>query len=97
MPAHMCGIFGHKPSGSIVPSKGHFPDGGDKVEGVFVVGPMTRTVRDAESVFSVLAKSKISELRPVKVMNISRVISGEKSSCRICLLQGFCFLAIFLI
>jgi Asp-tRNA(Asn)/Glu-tRNA(Gln) amidotransferase A subunit family amidase len=59
--------YGHKPSGWIVPSKGHFPDGGEKVEGTFVVGPMARNVADLQAVFDVLAKEKFSKLRPVKV------------------------------
>ena len=59
--------YGHKPSGWLVPGKGHFPDGGDKVEGTFVVGPMARNVADLEAVLNVISKQNASKLRPVKV------------------------------
>ncbi|MBI1210081.1 MAG: amidase [Alphaproteobacteria bacterium] len=47
VPAHMCGVFGHKPTYGIVPLKGHgFPgtDGADV--DLAVVGPLARTARD---------------------------------------------------
>lgn len=43
MPAAFCGIFGHKPSGALVPSSGQFPT---TPYSFLTTGPMTRHARD---------------------------------------------------
>jgi amidase len=56
VPAHMCGVFGHKPTYGIVPLKGHgFPgtDGADVP--IAVVGPLARTASDLIVAFDVVA------------------------------------------
>jgi amidase len=56
VPAAFCGVFGHKPSHGIVPSRGHAPpglDGGDIP--LAVIGPMARTARDLALALDVMA------------------------------------------
>jgi aspartyl-tRNA(Asn)/glutamyl-tRNA(Gln) amidotransferase subunit A len=52
IPSSFCGVFGHKPSHGRVPAWPGFPD---IWEGLSVVGPITRTVRDAALMMEVIA------------------------------------------
>ena len=56
IPAHFCGIFGHKPSYGIVPRGGHVPPAPDALsQGPLAVGgPMARTAADLELMLDVL-------------------------------------------
>ena len=57
MPAHFCGVYGHKPSYSLVPIRGHQPpmaaEGAPVV--LSVVGPLARTAADLGLALDVLA------------------------------------------
>lgn len=56
VPAHMCGVFGHKPTYGIVPLKGHGFPGTDGIDvPLAVLGPMARSVEDLNLAFEVLA------------------------------------------
>lgn len=56
VPAHMCGVFGHKPTYGIVPLKGHGFPGTDTVDvPLAVVGPMARTAADLAVALDVIA------------------------------------------
>ncbi len=49
VPAHFCGVFGHKPSHGIVPTRGHVPPhGGLGISDLAVVGPLARDVEDLQ-------------------------------------------------
>ena len=55
-PAHFCGVYGHKPTWGIVPSRGHIPGppGSLTEHDVGVFGPMARSVADLELGMDVL-------------------------------------------
>ena len=58
VPAHMCGVFGHKPTWDLVPQTGHAPPG---IEGpgagvqFGVIGPLARSAADLQLALNVLA------------------------------------------
>ena len=55
VPAAWCGVVGLKPSAGLVPTTGHFPRVGDRVDGRTVIGPLARTVADAAAALHVIA------------------------------------------
>lgn len=58
VPAHFCGVFGHKPSLSLVPLRGYGLPPAPPVPGqgdLAVVGPMTRTASDLALALDVIA------------------------------------------
>ncbi len=57
IPSGWCGIFGHKPSWGIVPSRGHIPGwpGALREDDINVVGPMARSADDLALALGVLA------------------------------------------
>jgi amidase len=56
VPAHMCGVFGHKPTYGIVPLKGHGFPGTDGVDvPLAVVGPLARNTADLAAALSATA------------------------------------------
>src|SRR5580658_10048452 len=58
VPAHMCGVFGHKPTWDLVPQAGHAPPPIDRPSnGVQfgVIGPLARTASDLALALGVLA------------------------------------------
>jgi amidase len=59
-PAHCCGVFAHKPTHGLVPTRGHAPPGTPELSvgvdpDLAVVGPMARTASDLTLAFDVLA------------------------------------------
>lgn len=57
-PAHFCGIFAHKPSYGLLPSRGHTPPGAVPLPyevDLAVIGPMARTVADLSTALDILA------------------------------------------
>jgi amidase len=51
VPAHLCGVFGHKPTSDLVPQRGHAPPRvvplqTDLTNGLGVAGPLARTAAD---------------------------------------------------
>ncbi len=58
VPAHFCGVFGHKPTHGLIPMDGHSPppiEGSSAAVEFAVVGPLARTARDLELALGVLA------------------------------------------
>ncbi len=55
MPAHFCGVFGHKPTPGLIPMRGHGlnPDAGPA--DLTVAGPLARSGADLELAFAILA------------------------------------------
>jgi amidase len=58
VPAHYCGIYAHKPTLALVPTRGHSPPGAPDIVrdiDLAVVGPMARTAADLALVLEVIA------------------------------------------
>ncbi len=47
-PAHYCGVFGHKPTFNLLPSRGHTPTGALSPADISVIGPLARSADDLE-------------------------------------------------
>ena len=54
-PAHYCGVYGHKPTWGLIPTRGHSPSGALTPTDISVVGPMARHAEDLELAMRVLA------------------------------------------
>ncbi|XP_050293954.1 fatty-acid amide hydrolase 2-B-like isoform X2 [Anthonomus grandis grandis] len=56
LPAHFCGVWGHKPTPGAVSFDGHYPSclQRDKWEAVFTVGPMARYASDLKTLLNVI-------------------------------------------
>ncbi len=54
-PAFFNGVFGHKPSGGLVPGTGHYPQLGDKVGRYNTVGPLARRAEDLFPLLKIIA------------------------------------------
>ena len=54
-PAYYCGIYGHKPSWGLIPTRGHGPPGIVTPTDISVVGPMARDAEDLVLALGVLA------------------------------------------
>lgn len=55
VPAHSCGIAGHKPTAGLVPRTGHIVDYGGVFDAFQVVGPLSRWVEDLDLLTSLIA------------------------------------------
>ena len=64
IPAHFCGIFGHKPSYGLVPKRGHIPGppGSLHESDLSVLGPLARSAADLEIMLNVLAGPREGEI-----------------------------------
>lgn len=54
-PAHYCGIYAHKPTWGLIPTRGHSPTGALTPTDISVVGPMARDAADLELALRILA------------------------------------------
>ena len=81
LPAHFCGIYGHKPTLDLVSSKGSLPSGSSRPPGfsslLVVAGPMARSAADLLEVLKVLggpvdwdAKAWKWELPPARAKSL---------------------------
>jgi amidase len=55
VPAHMSGVFGHKPSFGLLPMIGHSMNGALAPTDISVIGPLARSAADLELAFTILA------------------------------------------
>jgi amidase len=55
VPAHFCGVFGHKPTYGIIPYRGHSLTDTDREADVTVAGPFARSAEDLALALSILA------------------------------------------
>jgi amidase len=63
VPAAFCGIYGHAPSGTAVPRRGHFPGSNvpDPIKPLVTLGPLARSANDLDLAFDVIAGPDIGE------------------------------------
>jgi amidase len=54
-PAHYCGVYAHKPTWGLIPTRGHSPTGALTPTDISVVGPMARAAEDLDLAMRVLA------------------------------------------
>lgn len=74
IPAHFCGVYGHKPTFGLVPFRGHVPPPpGDLAEpDLAVVGPLARSADDLERALRVLAPSlRVIEKRQMQELRVA--------------------------
>ncbi len=64
IPAHFCGVFGHKPTHGILPMRGHLPGppGTQSEPDLAVGGPLARSARDLQLLMDVLAGARDDEV-----------------------------------
>jgi amidase len=55
VPAHFCGLFGHKPSWGLCPSRGHSPGPSAAPPDIAVIGPLARSARDLAQALDAIA------------------------------------------
>lgn len=55
MPAFFNGVFGHKPTGGLVPNTGHYPPTQNMLERYVTTGPLTRRAEDLLPVLKIIA------------------------------------------
>jgi amidase len=66
-PAHYCGIYAHKPSSGLIPTRGHSPAGALTPTDISVVGPMARHAEDLDLAMRVLAGPDVLQQRAWRV------------------------------
>jgi amidase len=55
VPAHFCGIFGHKPTWGLCSPRGHTLSDAASMTDISVIGPLARSARDLETALSIIA------------------------------------------
>lgn len=62
-PAHCCGIVGFKPASEAVPKAGTWPPNAQThfADSMLAIGPITRSVRDAQLVYEVIAGAELPD------------------------------------
>lgn len=58
-PAHYCGVYGHKPSYGIVPTRGQVFPGNTALVDFFVTGPMARSASDLAAALVIMAGADV--------------------------------------
>ncbi|CAH1963318.1 unnamed protein product [Acanthoscelides obtectus] len=63
LPAHFCGVWGHKPTPRVVPFAGHYPSckNEDEWREVFTLGPMARYAKDLKLLLKIIANPEAKE------------------------------------
>lgn len=79
LPAHFCGLFGHKPSHGVVPIRGHMPPAPHAYSeaDLAVAGPLGRSAGDLELLFDILAGDPGDVLRPHAPLRSPRITNPE--------------------
>ncbi len=62
IPAAMCGVFGHKPTGGLVSNEGYWPSVPGALDTFLCTGPMTRAAEDLFPILSIMAGRDLGPL-----------------------------------
>ena len=84
VPSHYCGVFGHKPTWSAVPQRGHIPGppGALAEVDLGVMGPMGRSVADLDLGLAVLAGDTVGGVPGARLPAPSEAV-GSLRGCRV--------------
>ena len=96
IPAHFCGVYGHKPSYGLVPMRGHLPPPPGSLsenDSITVAGPMARSAADLELALSILAGPRSSEGKGWR-LNLPPPRQQQLKDFRIALWPGDNFLSL---
>ena len=79
MPAFFCGIFGHKPTGGMVPNRGQFPDASNEGARYLATGPMCRRAEDLMPLLRIMTGPDPEDQRcvPWRLGDPDRVSPGD--------------------
>jgi amidase len=66
-PAHYCGVFGHKPTWNLCPTRGHSPSGALTPPDISVIGPLARSAADLRATLLQIAGPDLLEAGAVSV------------------------------
>ncbi|MDI1482375.1 amidase [Polyangium sp. y55x31] len=61
IPAAMCGVFGHKPTGGLVSNQGYWPDVPGALDTFLCTGPMTRRAEDLWPLLGLMAERALED------------------------------------
>ncbi|KAG5898522.1 hypothetical protein JTB14_038474 [Gonioctena quinquepunctata] len=73
IPAFMCGVFGHKPTSDLIPTKGTTFRTGKEEQTMVVMGLLTRHAEDLMPILKVLVAENASKLKFDQTVDISEV------------------------
>ena len=81
LPALYCGVFGHKPTGSLISVEGHFPYSTKdaKFAHFMQMGPITRFAQDMPLLLKIMAGKNAEKLRFDEGVNLDDIkVSAQK-------------------
>ena len=89
IPAHFCGVFGHKPTHGLIPLRGHIPGGpGTQSEpDLAVAGPLARSARDLALMMNVLVGPR-REDAPAWSLALPEAPAMGLDTCRVAVWMG---------
>jgi amidase len=74
-PAHYCGVFGHKPTFELCPTRGHNLPPNLATKDMAVIGPLARSADDLDMSLRLIAQPDEAEARGIKVA-LARPVPG---------------------